>query len=129
MKLTTVTVLGGLVLALASPAYADHNGAPPIARAADDATERGGTVEVPGTEHSLDINLKLGLNGFRLGSRLFGREGYLGGAWLNGETRKDGFSLDGRVEHDGKAHNFKFNADIDEWLSRVLRWRGGALDL
>ena len=129
MKLTTVTVLGGLVLALASPAHADHNGAPPIASAADDATERGGTVEVPGTEHSLDINLKLGLNGFRLGSRLFGKEGYLGGAWLNGETRKDGFSLDGRVEHDGKAHNFKFNADIDEWLSRMLRWRGGALDL
>ena len=129
MKLTTVMVLGGLVLALASPARADHNGAPPIESAADDAPERGGTVEVPGTEHSLDINLKLGLNGFRLGSRLFGREGYLGGAWLNGETRKDGFSLDGRVEHDGKAHNFKFNADIDEWLSRVLRWRGGALDL
>jgi hypothetical protein len=33
------------------------------------------------------------------------------------------------VEHEGKAHNFKFNADIDEWLSRILRWRGGALDL
>jgi len=86
-------------------------------------------LEVPGTETSLDINLKLGLNGFRLGSRLFGKDGLLGGAWLNGETRRDGFSLDGRVEHEGKGHNFKFNADIDEWLHRLLHWRGGSLEL
>ena len=118
----------GLVtlLAAAAPARAraEHNTAPPSEPSAPSAT-----VEVPGTEHSLDLNLKLGLNGFRLGSRLFGRDGYAGGAWLNGETRSDGFSLDGRIEHDGKAHNFKLNADIDEWLRRILRWRGGALDL
>ena len=113
----------GLVtlLAAAAPARAEHNAAPP--------PEESTKVEVPGTEHSIDLNLKLGLNGFRLGSRLFGRDGYAGGAWLNGETRSDGFSLDGRIEHDGKAHNFKLNADIDEWLRRILRWRGGALDL
>ena len=54
--------------------------------------------------------------------RLFGREGYAGGAWLNGETRAEGFSLDGRIERDGKAHNFKMNVEIDEWLRRAARW-------
>ena len=125
MKLTTVLVVGGLVLALAAPARADHNGTPPAMSAVEIVPK----LEVPGTETSPDINLKLGLNGFRLGSRLFGKDGLLGGAWLNGETRRDGFSLDGRVEHEGKAHNFKFNADIDEWMQRILRWRGGNLDL
>jgi hypothetical protein len=125
MRLTTVLVVGGLVLALAAPARADHNGTPPAMSAVEIVPK----LDVPGTETSLDINLKLGLNGFRLGSRLFGKDGLLGGAWLNGETRRDGFSLDGRVEHEGKAHNFKFNADIDEWLQRILRWRGGNLDL
>jgi len=38
-------------------------------------------------------------------------------------------SLDGRVEHEGTAHDFRFDAGIDEWLSGVLRWRGGALQL
>ena len=121
-------------LAIASPAWADHNGAPPPAFSARELYDEKGTrldvPSVPGNnETSLDINLKLGVNGFRLGGRMFGREGYLGGAWLNGETRKDGFSLDGRVEHEGKAHNFRFNADLDELMQRLLRWRGGALDL
>ena len=74
------------------------------------------------TESSVDIDLKLGVNGFRFGSRLFGREGYAGGAWLNGQTRPEGFSLDGRVERDGKAHNFKMNIELDEWLRRAARW-------
>src|SRR5260370_23683478 len=71
---------------------------------------------------TMKTTLVLGLNGFRLGGRLFGREGYAGGAWLNGETRAEGFSLDGRVEHDGKAHNFKMNVQVDEWLRRAARW-------
>ena len=77
---------------------------------------------------SLDVDLKLGLNGFRLGGRLFGKEGYKGGAWLNGETRPEGFSVDGRVEREGgKSWNFKLNADIDEALRRAMRWWGGGL--
>jgi hypothetical protein len=84
---------------------------------AESAKPEGGT-----TDGSLDIDLKLGLNGFRFGGRLFGREGYAGGAWLNGQTRAEGFSLDGRVERDGKAHNFKMNVEIDEWLRRAARW-------
>ena len=83
-----------------------------------------GTPEGSTTESSLDIDLKLGPRSFRLGGRLFGRDGYAGGAWLNGEARRNGFSLDGRIERDGKAHNFKFNADIDEWTRRAIRWPG-----
>jgi hypothetical protein len=118
----TALVLGMLLLLLVSvgPAHADPRGL---------VTEPdGATVDAPKTPSSLDINLKLGLNGFRFGTRLFGRDGYAGGAWLNGETRPDGFSIDGRLEHGGKAHNFKFNADIDEWMRRAVRaW--GVTDL
>lgn len=129
MRLIQIAVLTGLVLALTAPARADHNGPPLVTSTAERTTEPEAKVEIPASGHSLDINLKLGLNGFRLGSRLFGREGYLGGAWLNGETRKDGFSLDGRFEHDGKTHDFRFNADIDEWVQRMLRLPGRASDL
>jgi hypothetical protein len=119
---SSMPLIGALLMMLmaASPVRADHDSPPPA--------DHGATVTVPGTSSSLDINLKLRLNGFRLGSRLFGKEGYAGGAWLNGEARSDGFSIDGRLERDGKAHNFKLNADIDEWLRRAFRW-GAALDL
>lgn len=89
----------GLLLAVAVPAAAQ--------------TER-----EPETR-SLDIDLKLGLDFFRLGAKLFGPRGYAGGGWLNGQKRSDGFSLDGRLENDGRVYNFKFNADIDELLRRA----------
>jgi hypothetical protein len=91
------------------------------------ATEGPATRAETTTESSLDIDLKLGPRSFRLGGRLYGRDGYRGGAWVNGQARRDGFSVDGRLERDGKAHNFKFNADLDEWLRRAARW--GAIDL
>ena len=117
---TLFALAAGLAVSLAATsARAEHNTAL--------APERDPAVATPGADSTLDITLKLGLNGFRLGSRVFGRDGYAGGAWLNGETRPDGFSVDGRVERDGKAHNFKFNAEIDGWLRRALRW--GGMDL
>jgi hypothetical protein len=97
----------GAVLATTVPAAADH--------------ASGGMAD-PAVESALDLDLKLGPHGFRLGGRVLGREGHAGGAWLNGEMRSDGFSLDGRVEHDGKVRTFKFNATIDEWLQRAIRW-------
>jgi hypothetical protein len=108
----TVVVLGALVAVamVATPVRADVLTEP-----------EGAAVEAP-APGSLDIDLKLGLRSFRLGSRVFGKGGYAGGAWLNGETRPDGFSLDGRIEYDGKARNFKLDADIDEWLRRAVRW-------
>jgi hypothetical protein len=119
MKTTVALGVAALAAALlaAAPAAADHKTLMP----SDDVKAR--------TDGSLDLDLKLGLNGFRFGGRLFGREGYSGGAWLNGETRSDGFSLDGRVERDGRAHNFKMNVDVDEWLRRAIRWWQGTTDL
>ena len=117
----TLLILGVLTATLvaAAPARADHNSLVPSA--AESGTERA-KPEGSKTDGSLDIDLKLGVKGFRFGSRLFGREGYAGGAWLNGETRPEGFSLDGRLERDGRAHNFKMNVEIDEWLRRAARW-------
>jgi hypothetical protein len=107
------------VLGLAAPVGADHRPAPPA--------PGGAAIEGPAGS-SLDVTLKLGPTGFRFGSRIFGRDGYAGGAWLNGEARRDGFSVDGRLEHGGKTHQFKFNADLDEWLRRPVRaW--GVTDL
>jgi hypothetical protein len=77
---------------------------------------------------SVDVDLKLGVNSFRLGARVFGKGGYTGGGWINGETRPEGFSVDGRLEREGgKSWNFKLNADIDEALRRAMRWWGGGL--
>jgi hypothetical protein len=121
MKIAVILGTLAVVALAAAPARADHNAllAPADAPRAE-APRPGGTT----TESSVDIDLKLGWNGFRFGSRVFGRDGYAGGAWLNGATRPDGFSLDGRLERDGKAHNFKMNVDVDEWLRRATRLWG-----
>jgi hypothetical protein len=121
MLRTVLAAIGALVLlGLAAPAAAGHRSVPPA--------PAGGAIEGPAGS-SLDLSLKLGPGGFRFASRLFGRDGYAGGAWRNGEARRDGFSLDGRVEHGGKTHQFKFDADLDEWLGRrpVRAW--GVTDL
>ena len=110
-SLVMVAVVVAMMVTVAAPARADVVTGPAEA-----------TVETPPTQPSLDVDLKLGLKSFRLGTRIFGKDGYAGGAWINGETRSDGFSLDGRIERDGKARNFKFNADIDEWVRRAVRW-------
>jgi hypothetical protein len=109
----------GFIAVTAMPTRADHNSLV--------AGEDGGP---PSDRSALDVDLKLGVNGFRLGARVFGAQGYSGGAWLNGETRPEGFSVDGRVERGGgKSWNFKLNADIDEALRRAARWWGGLRDL
>ena len=95
----------------AVPSLADHNALVSAEQGEAVAPERS----------SVDVDLKLGLNGFRLGARVFGHDG---------ETRPDGFSVDGRLERDGgKSWNFKLNADIDEALRRAMRWWGGGLTL
>jgi hypothetical protein len=120
---TTLLTLGivlGVLAVTAAPSAADHKTL--VSAEADHSTPSARE------RSSLDVDLKLGLNGFRLGGRLFGKEGYKGGAWLNGETRPEGFSVDGRVEREGgKSWNFKLNADIDEALRRAMRWWSGGL--
>jgi hypothetical protein len=99
----------------AAPVAADHNNLAAVEPETPAASDRS----------SLDVDLKLGLNGFRLGARVFGQNGYSGGAWINGETRPEGFSVDGRLEREGgKSWNFKLNADIDEALRRAAGWWG-----
>jgi hypothetical protein len=120
----TTLIFGALIATLlaAGPVRGDHKRLMPDEPQAERPQAEDAQPEGMQSDGSLDIDLKLGLNGFRFGSRLFGREGYAGGAWLNGQTRPEGFSLDGRVERDGKAHNFKMNIDLDEWLRRAARW-------
>ena len=116
MRTTLLMLMAlGLLTLAAAPAVADHNSLAPAEPDAPAASDRS----------SLDVDLKLGLNGFRLGARVFGDRGYSGGAWLNGETRPEGFSVDGRLEREGgKAWNFKLNADIDAALRRAAGWWG-----
>lgn len=120
MALVVLAIGLGVIAVGAVPTTAEHKTLV--------ADEPGGA---PASDRSaLDVDMKLGVNGFRLGARVFGSQGYRGGAWLNGETRPEGFSVDGRVEHGGgKSWNFKLNADIDEALRRVTRWWGGLRDL
>ncbi len=67
----------------------------------------------------LDIDIKIGQDSFRLGARLFGATG-VWGAWVNGQSRKDGFTVDGRLQQPDRGYNFRLNADIDAWAKRGL---------
>jgi hypothetical protein len=118
VALLCFAIVLGVIGLTAVPGVADHNAL---------VSSSQGDVSAP-ERSSVDVDLKLGLNGFRLGARVFGKGGYNGGAWINGETRPEGFSVDGRVEREGgKSWNFKLNADIDEALRRVMRSWGSGL--
>jgi len=99
---TWIIALCGAVVLLASPAVAEHNSG-------------------PRAESTLDLDLKVDRDGFRLGGRLVGD--HVLGAWLNGRLTQDGFSVDGRVQGEERAYNFKMNADVLEALKRAaVRW-------
>ena len=99
---TWIIALCGAVVLLASPAVAEHNSG-------------------PRAESTLDLDLKVDRDGFRLGGRLVGD--HVLGAWLNGRLTQDGFSVDGRVQGEERAYNFKMNADVLEALKRAAaRW-------
>ena len=118
MKVSVLLVV--LLLVAAWPAFADHM----MAERGDDAMAAAGPAS-PGVapeNHDLDLELKVGHDHFRLGGRLFGRSG-VAGAWLNGQVRPWGFSLDGRVQQDARrGYDFKFDADVRDWLRTVRRW-------
>jgi len=96
----SVALMACALLTLAAPARAEHNSQAPARDSVD-----------------LNLDLKIGGEGFRLGGTVFGLEGVYG-AWLNGAVRPDGFSVDGRLQHPERAYNFKFNADVGGWLRR-----------
>jgi hypothetical protein len=99
----SVAFIAGALFGLAAPALAEHNG----------QTSARDSVD-------LNLDVKIGRDGFRLGGTVFGLEGVYG-AWINGAVRPEGFSVDGRVQHPERAFNFKLNADVGEWLRRSLR--------
>jgi len=99
----SVALIVGAVLAVAAPALAEHNSE----AAARDSVD-------------LNLDVKIGGDGFRVGGTVFGVEGVYG-AWINGAVRPDGFFVDGRVQHPERAYNFKLNADVAGWLRRSLR--------
>ena len=112
---TLVTLTMVACVMAAAPALAEHK---------TFETAEGTAVQRP-AESNLDVQLKLGWNGFRLGGRLFGRDG-VAGAWLNGQVGSGGVQLDGRVQReDGRAWNFKVDVEMMDWITRhAWRWLG-----
>lgn len=111
-----------VVMVAAGPAWADHR----TRVAADEPADAQALVEEPpasGPSSSLlDVEIKLGKEGFRLGGRLFGPGG-VAGAWLNGQLKSKGFLLDGRVQDEqGHARNFKLDAEILDSLTGAGWW-------
>lgn len=118
-------VLAVTVIALAAPA------SPVLAEHLTLAPEAGAPVPdapVPDALRSpidVDVNLKLDLDGFRLGARVAGER--VLGAWLNGRVRRDGLSMDGRLQDNGQAYNFRLDADFDRVRGGFTArgWRSG----
>ncbi len=94
-KALVALVLALAVLASPSPIRAEHLA---DSRPGDGA----GSLDV-------DLDLRFDSDGFRLGGRIFGNQ-TLYGAWLNGRVRRDGLSLDGRLE--GGRREFTFRWDL-----------------
>lgn len=110
-RMIALAVLASGLALGAAPATAEHN-----------ALVEPGAAAAPDQTANLDIDLKVGARGFRLGGRLFSGEG-VWGVWINGERRPDGFSLDGRLQSDARAFNFKLNAELmDELAGRAWPW-------
>ena len=61
---------------------------------------------------SLDIDLTVDGNGFRLGGRLSGDKG-VSGAWVGAQVREDGMTLDGQLQsNDGQSRDFRLNLGL-----------------
>ena len=104
----TSLVVAAIVVGCALPASAEH------LTHVDSST---GELKEPVAEsRTVDIDIKLGGNGFRIGGRILGDKG-VSGAWINGQVRPDGLTLDGRVQGEGRAYNFKVNADVMDFLT------------
>ncbi|MBI1735411.1 MAG: hypothetical protein HYR51_09570 [Candidatus Rokubacteria bacterium] len=117
MKVWLVALAVALVAA--GPAWADHR-TPAVA---DEPRDPTALVEEPPvaapSSSLLDVEIKVGKDGFRLGGRLFGPAG-VAGAWLNGQLESNGVVLDGRVQDEqGRARSFKLDAEMIDWLTRA----------
>jgi len=109
----TVLAVAVVLIGRACPGLAEHlTLVPPTT---DESASRLASDPSP----PVDLGVTLGRDSFRLGARLFGALGVYG-AWLNGQARPDGFSLDGRLQHPDRAFTFKLNAEIDAGARRAF---------
>ncbi|MGH7278163.1 MAG: hypothetical protein ACREJG_05695 [Candidatus Rokuibacteriota bacterium] len=104
--IASIAIVAGLMLLWTGSARAEHLTVTPDARPSAPSST------------TLDLDVRVGGEGFRLGARVLGRQNVYG-AWLNGRVRPDGFTLDGRVQDGGTAHNFTLNAEVWEGLMRA----------
>ena len=105
---TAIVLMSG-----ACPALAEHMRL--VAPTADEPAPR----MTPERTTTVDLGVTFGRDSFRLGAQVFSALGVYG-AWLNGQTRPDGFSLDGRFQNLDRSYDFKLNAEIDAWGRRAL---------
>jgi hypothetical protein len=98
-----------------SPATAALQPDPPAPYAPPSPTEHN-VRPAPSAESrrakSLDIDLTVDGNGFRLGGRLSGDKG-VSGAWVGAQVRGDGMTLDGQLQsNDGQSRDFRLNLGL-----------------
>ena len=89
-------VVAGILAVATGPAQAEHE-----------------SQLVP--DQMLDLDLKLGKDGFDVGGRVFGAYG----AWLRGRLADRGIVLDGRVEQPGRSKGFNLDALFPRWRFRT----------
>ena len=110
---TRVLTIALVVMSGASPVLAEHMTL--VTPTADEPAPRVTPERTP----TVDLGLTFGRDSFRLAARVFSTLGVYG-AWLNGQTRPDGFSLDGRFQDPERSYKFKLNAEIDAWTRGAL---------
>ena len=98
-----------------SPASAALQPDPPAPDASSLPTEhkvRPAPIAESRKAKSLDIDLTVDGNGFRLGGRLSGDKG-VSGAWVGAQVRGDGMTLDGQLQsNDGQSRDFRLNLGL-----------------
>ncbi len=75
-------------------------------------------VDPPRESRDVGIELKVGIDHFRIAGRITGPNGVASGS-LNGRAGLDGISLDGRLESDaGRVYTFRLDASLLDVLKR-----------
>jgi hypothetical protein len=71
---------------------------------------------------SVDIDLTVNGNGFRLGGRLSGDK-VVSGAWVGAQVREDGLTLDGQLQsNEGQSRDFRLNLGLPPgWARKAAR--------
>ena len=118
----TATLVGAALavsLLTATPARAEHMTLVPLGQQSERGEREAAKASTQSPSDLIDVDVKVGGGSFRIGARVFGSTG-VWGAWINGESRPDGFGIDGRVQRPDRGYNFKLNAEIDKWTKRAV---------